>query len=220
MSSAVQALIHHRGHRGTLSQATFSTWLNSSSTGVERPKIVTITFSVSRSSFTSSTIAGEAGERAFGDADRLVLLELDLELRLLAAVGDFVDDVLDFFFGERRRLLPGADKSRDARRGLHDVPDVIVHVHFDQHVAGIEHALGGVLLAAAHFGDRLGRDQHFADLVLQSEGGDARLERLFHLALKAGVGVDDVPLHVRILGGFGGGGGTVRCGRMLLGFSA
>src|SRR6266849_7430834 len=36
--------------------ATFSTWLNSNSTGVERPKIVTITFSVSRSSFTSSTI--------------------------------------------------------------------------------------------------------------------------------------------------------------------
>src|SRR5438132_258779 len=35
--------------------ATFSTWLNSNSTGVERPKIVTITFSVSRSSFTSST---------------------------------------------------------------------------------------------------------------------------------------------------------------------
>src|SRR6185369_8182372 len=33
---------------------------------------------------------------------------------------------------------------------------------------------------------------------------DARLERLFHLALKARVGVDDVPLHVRVLGSFGG----------------
>ena len=39
-----------------LTYATFSTWLNSSSTGVERPKIVTITFKVSRSSFTSSTM--------------------------------------------------------------------------------------------------------------------------------------------------------------------
>src|SRR6185437_17156947 len=35
--------------------AIFSTLPNSSSTGVERPKIVTITFRVSRSSFTSST---------------------------------------------------------------------------------------------------------------------------------------------------------------------
>src|SRR3984957_5201596 len=117
--------------------------------------------------------AGEAGERAFGDANRLVLLELDLELRLLAAVRHFVNDMLDFFFGERRGLLPGADKSSDTRRGLHHMPDVIVHVHFDQHVAGIEHALGGVLLAAAHFGDRLGRDQHLADLFLQPESGDA-----------------------------------------------
>src|SRR4029077_1248487 len=35
--------------------ATFSTCPNSNSTGVERPKMVTITFKVSRSSFTSST---------------------------------------------------------------------------------------------------------------------------------------------------------------------
>src|SRR5258708_27576763 len=35
--------------------ATFSTCPNSNSTGVERPKIVTMTFRVSRSSFTSST---------------------------------------------------------------------------------------------------------------------------------------------------------------------
>src|SRR5271165_7518130 len=34
--------------------------------------------------------AGEAGERAFGDAYRLVLLELDLELRLLLAIGHAV----------------------------------------------------------------------------------------------------------------------------------
>src|ERR1039458_4531511 len=102
--------------------------------------------------------ASEAGERAFGDADRFLLLELDIELRLLAAVGDLVDDVLHFFIGKRRGLLTGADESGDARRGLHHMPDVIVHVHFNQHVAGIEHALGGVLLAAAHFGDRLGRD--------------------------------------------------------------
>ena len=36
-------------------QATFSTWAKSNSTGVDRPKIVTETFSVLRSVFTSST---------------------------------------------------------------------------------------------------------------------------------------------------------------------
>ena len=108
---------------------------------------------------------------------------------------------------------PGADESGDARRGLHHVPDVIVHVHFNQHVAGIEHALGGVLLAAAHFGDGFGGDQHFADLLLQPESRDPRLQRLLHLALKPRVGVDDVPLHVRILGRFGGSGSTFRADR-------
>src|SRR5947209_7755913 len=42
-------------HLQTLYDACFSTCLNSNSTGVDRPKIVTITFNVSRSSFTSST---------------------------------------------------------------------------------------------------------------------------------------------------------------------
>src|SRR5712672_2277206 len=36
--------------------------------------------------------AGEAGERTFGDAHRLVLLKLDLELGLLAAVGHLVNN--------------------------------------------------------------------------------------------------------------------------------
>src|SRR5262252_8098063 len=46
---------HIRAEGTHIRYATFSTWLNSSSTGVDRPKIVTITFSVSRSSLTSST---------------------------------------------------------------------------------------------------------------------------------------------------------------------
>ena len=35
-------------------------------------------------------------------------------------------------------------------------------------------------------------------LVLQTEGRDAALKRLAHLALKAGVGVDDVPLEILV----------------------
>src|SRR6266511_3987015 len=139
--------------------------------------------------------AGEGGKRAFGDAHRLVLFILDLELGLLFAVGDAVNNLLHLGVGERRGLLAGAHESRDPRGGLHHVPDFVVHVHFDQNVAGIEHALAGVLLVVANLGDGLGGDQDLADAVFESEGPDARLQRLLHLALEPRVGMDDVPLH-------------------------
>src|SRR5271157_2542318 len=145
--------------------------------------------------------AGKSSERAFADANHLALFEFDLEFRLVPAVGHFINDVIDFFFRQRSRLLSGAHKSGNPRRRLHHVPDVIVHVHLHQHVAGIEHALRGVLLAATDFGDRLGRNQHLADFVLQPEGLHARFERFPHLALEARIGVDDVPLHIRIARG-------------------
>src|SRR5271166_2232266 len=111
--------------------------------------------------------AGEAGKWPFADAHRLVLLELDLELRLLLAVPDAVNNLVDLVFGKRSRLLAGAHKTRHARRSFHHVPDIVVHVHFNQHVTGIEHALTGVFLAAANFSHRLSRDQNPPDPVLQ-----------------------------------------------------
>src|SRR5947209_608713 len=144
--------------------------------------------------------AGEAGKRPFGDAHRFVLLELDLELGLVLRLADAINDVLHFFFRQRCRLLARAHKARHTRRGLHHVPHVVVHIHFHQHIAGIEHSFAGVLLAAANLGDRLGRDQHAADLVLQTKCLHPRFQRLAHFALKSRIGVDDVPLHVRITG--------------------
>ena len=78
------------------------------------------------------------------------------------------------------------------------MPEVVVEIHLDQHVAREEHPLNGVLLAVADLSDRLGRDHDAADLVLQPERLHTTLQRLAHLALKAGVGVDDVPLEVFI----------------------
>src|SRR5271169_1705465 len=49
--------------------------------------------------------AGKRRERAFADAHRLALFELDLELWFFPAVGHFVNDVIDFFFRQRSRLL-------------------------------------------------------------------------------------------------------------------
>jgi len=52
--------------------------------------------------------------------------------------------------------------------------------------------------AVAQLGRRLGRDFDAAHAVFEMVGGDARLQRLLHLALKAGVGVDDVPLEILV----------------------
>ena len=59
----------------------FSTCRNSSSTGVARPKIVTITRSVLRSLIDLVHLAGEVRERPVDDAHRLVLLERELRTR-------------------------------------------------------------------------------------------------------------------------------------------
>src|SRR4051812_40739905 len=158
--------------------------------------------------------AGEVGERAFGDLDRLVLLELHAQLRLVFADVDAVHDGVHFFFRQRRGIVAGADEAGDARRGLHHVPHVIAfatrteagEIHLDQDVSRQERALDGVLLAVADLGDGLGRNDDAADLVLQSEGGHARLERPPALALEARVRVDDVPLHVRFFRGLGSAG--------------
>ena len=95
-------------------------------------------------------------------------------------------------------LVASSQEAGDARRVLDDVPKVVVEFHLDQHIAGQEDALDGVLLAVAQLGDRLGGDHDAADAVLQAEGLDAALQRLAHLALKAGVGVDDVPLEILV----------------------
>src|SRR5579884_1638938 len=153
-------------------------------------------------------LAGKVGEWAVGDAHRFVLRELYFEPRLVLADCDAINDLVDFIFRERRWIVCRADKSCDLRRRFHHVPDVIAfaagaeagEIHLYQHVAREEHTIAGVLFAAANFGDRFGRDQHASDLFLQPERLDARLERLFYLALEARVGVDDVPLHVRIAG--------------------
>ena len=48
--------------------------------------------------------ASECRKRAFSNAHAFVFLELNFELGLVLAVGDFVDDVLYFFGRERGRL--------------------------------------------------------------------------------------------------------------------
>jgi hypothetical protein len=64
-------------------------------------------------------------------------------------------------------------KTGDLGRALDQVPGVVVHVHFDQHIAGEELPLGNALLAVLHFDHFLDRNQHLAELVLHAGASDA-----------------------------------------------
>ena len=175
-----------------------STLENSISTGVERPKMLTMTLRVCLSSLTSSTAPLKLANGPFVDADLLALLELDLHRRLVLGHVGAEEDGADLLLRQRDRLVARSKEAGNARRVLDDVPEIVVEFHLDQNVAGQEDALDGVLLAVAQFCDWLGRDHDAADAILQAEGHNAALERLAHLPLEAGVGVDDVPLEILV----------------------
>ena len=91
--------------------------------------------------------AVEVGERPIGDADRFVLLELDLHPRLVLRDIGAEEDRTDFLLGQRDRLIAGAKKARNPRRVLHHVPEVVIEIHLDQHIARQKDPLDGVLFA-------------------------------------------------------------------------
>src|SRR5216683_7535928 len=151
-------------------------------------------------------LAVKVGKGAVRDAYRLVLLELDFDLRLVLGGAYAIDDLVHFIFGKRRRIIGRSYETRYAWRGFHHMPHVVTftagakarEVHLHQDITGIKHSLHGVLLAVTDFGDRLSWNDHLADFFLQTKRNNARLERLFYLALKTRIAVDDVPLHIRI----------------------
>src|SRR5436309_2489587 len=100
--------------------------------------------------------AGEVGERAVHDPDRVSPLELELRLRLLRRDRDLVDDAVHLLLRERRRLDTRADEAGHLRGVLHHVPGGVVHLHVDQHVSRKELLLRDDLGAVAHLDDVLG----------------------------------------------------------------
>src|SRR5882757_355 len=140
----------------------------------------------------------EVGEGSLVDADLLALGELDLHRRLVLRNVGAEEDGANLLLRERDRVVAGSEEAGDARSVLDDVPEIVVEFHLDQDVAWEEDALDGVLLAVAQLGDGLGGNHDPANAVLQAKGRDAALERLADLALKAGVGVDDVPLEILV----------------------
>ena len=91
----------------------FSTWAYSSSTGVARPKMETVTRRRARSLVDLFDRAVEAGEGTVDDPHRFADLELDGRLGPLHPFLDGADDVGHLSLRDRHRLGAGAEEAGD-----------------------------------------------------------------------------------------------------------
>jgi hypothetical protein len=147
---------------------TFSTWPNSRSTGVARPKIDTATLTRERDSSTSSTTPlkeakGPSATRMFSPISKRIAA-----FGRSTPVGDLTFDPVGLEIRDRHRLLVGAEKTGHLGRVLDQVIDLVGEVAFDQHIAGEELSLRVDLAAAAHLDDRFGRNENILELFVQA----------------------------------------------------
>src|SRR6185437_13137394 len=136
----------------------------------------------------------EVGEGSVEDPNLLAHLEGLARLRLDDALLDPATQVVDL--GDRH-LLRGlvADEAGDLRGVLDEVPDDLAHLHLDEDVPGQAELLTHARLAAGPvLRDGLAGDEDLAELVLQRVLLGTLLERIAHLGLVPGVGVNHVPL--------------------------
>ena len=172
---------------------TFSTCPYSSSTGVERPKIETLTFTRPFSSSTSSTVPlklvnGPSATRtcsptSYSTAGRGRSTPSCVCFMMRSASASLIG----------RGPRPAAQEAGHLRRVLHQVPGVIGQLHLHQHIAGEELVLRVHLLAAAHLDHLLRRHQDLIDLVRQALLRRLLLDLLGDLLFEARVDVHHVP---------------------------
>ena len=104
-----------------MSTQTFSTCVNSSSTGVARPKIDTATFKRERSSSTSSTVPLNEVNGPSATRTCSPISKRDRRLRTLGAFLHLVQDAIDFALAQRHRLVVLTEKAGDLRHVLDQV---------------------------------------------------------------------------------------------------
>ena len=121
----------------------------------------------------------------------------------VAVLGLDLEDVLDFFAGQRRGAGAKADEAGHARGVAHHVPRVVVEIEADQEVAREDLLRDDLLLAVLELDDVFHGDDDLEDALLHVHGGDAALEVGLHLVLVAGVAVDDEPLARPVVGALG-----------------
>jgi hypothetical protein len=81
---------------------------------------------------------------------------------------------MDLFLGNRGRpVLGAADEAGDLVGVLDQMPGLVVHDHFNQHITREELALGGLFLAVLDLDHFFGRNQDATKLALHAGAVDA-----------------------------------------------
>ena len=173
-----------------------ATLLNSSSTGVSRPKMLTSTLSLSWSSLISMTSPEKS---ANGPSRTRTVSPISYSRRGLARGRPAPRSPL----GMRKARRPGgaagtawgplAHEAGHARGVADDEPGGVVQLGPDQQVAGEHLALGDDPLAVLEVDVVLHGDDDLVDGLLGVHRVDAGLEVLLDLLLVARLGVDDEP---------------------------
>ena len=119
--------------------------------------------------------------------------------RLLGAFLHLGDNLLDFGFGDGRRARLGSThKSSDLVGVLDQMPGVVVHHHFNQHVARKKLPFGGLLLPILDLDHFLHGNQNATKPVLHTSAvdplEDVALDSLFH----ARIGMHNIPAKIRV----------------------
>jgi hypothetical protein len=97
---------------------------------------------------------------------------------------------------QRRRLVAHADEPGDAWCIANQIPGVVRHRHFDQHIAGEDFALHRAALAVADLDFFLGGHHDAENLIAQIVRRDPIFQVLLNFILVAGVRVNHVPLTI------------------------
>src|SRR5690554_1155393 len=136
----------------------------------------------------------EIGKGTIDNTHGLTWLEHGLGARLVSAIFHTMQNGIRFFLRNRSRLFfSTTDKAHDTRGLVDQVPTRIIHLHLDQHIAGIELALTLAALTVAHLNDFFRRHQDLTKAILHAVHLHTLLKRTHNMLLKAGVGVYDVP---------------------------
>src|SRR5690606_27496912 len=139
----------------------------------------------------------EVSKWTITNPDHFTRLEQGLRLRLLSTVIHALQDRIRFTLSDRRhsarllRIL--ANKAHYLRCFLDQMPGIIIHIHFDQHIARKKLSLGLALLACLDLYHFLGRHENLTKQVLHATQFDPLLKGAFHMLFKTRIGMDDVP---------------------------
>ena len=98
-------------------------------------------------------------QRAVGDADVVAHLVVDQDFPFLHTQGG------NFRLGERDGLVPGTHEPGDPPHVADQVPGLVGHHHFHQHIPGEDFTLHGFAAAVGDFGDGFHGNVHRQDQV-------------------------------------------------------